>query len=186
MCNKVKKEYTDYTKVILGLVAISGILALGAIAPNVIQLLKFLPKNSSRKKHYINQTVQRLVTKGFLKLETNSQGIKVARLTEKGERKLKAYELKEISITKPKKWDGKYRVIIFDIKEWKRGTRDSLRQWFEELGLIKLQNSVWVYPYDCREIITLLKANHKIGKEVLYMEVNSIENDQWLKKAFNL
>jgi len=116
----------------------------------------------------------------------NNKGINVVRLTSAGKQKLKSYQLDNLRIVKPSRWDGKYRVIIFDIKEWKRSTRDKLRRWFAQLGLVRLQNSVWVYPYDCQEIITLLKANYHIGNEVLYMEVTHIENDRWLKKVFGL
>ena len=77
-------------------------------------------------------------------------------------------------------------MIIFDIKEWKRKTRDDLRQWLEHLGFVRLQNSVWVHPYPCREIIVLLKSNFKIGKEVLYITADEIENDGWLRREFNL
>ena len=54
------------------------------------------------------------------------------------------------------------------------------------LGFLKLQNSVWVYPYECDDIITMFKAHFKIGKDVLYMTVEKIENDKWLKKEFEL
>lgn len=164
----------------------TGIITFSLLAPNCIQLLRFLPKHKHKKIHYINQVAKRLLAQQLLKLETNSRGQKILRLTDKGRLKLKEYKFKNLEINKPKKWDGKYRIIIFDIKEYKRTTRDKLRKWLEHLGLIRLQNSVWVYPYDCQEIISLLKANYKIGKEVLYMEVNYLENDLWLKKAFGL
>jgi len=76
--------------------------------------------------------------------------------------------------------------VIFDIKEWKRGVRDELRNWLLHLGFVRLQNSVWVYPYDCEDILVLLKSNFKIGKEVLYITADKIENDYWLRKEFSL
>src|SRR3989344_5509248 len=51
---------------------------------------------------------------------------------------------------------------------------------------LKLQNSVWVYPYDCEDFISLLKADFKIGKDVLYIIVEKLENDWHLRKFFNL
>lgn len=180
------RRKTDYTKLILGTVGLTGIVMLTVIAPNVLGLLKFLPHQKRFKKNYINQTIDRLVKQGLVKITLNDKGIKVVKLTENGKTKLKSYQLKDLQIKKPEKWDGKYRVIIFDIKEWRRSTRDKLRRWFEQLGLIRLQNSVWVYPYDCREIIDLLKANYKIGKEVLYLEVSYLENDKSLRKIFSL
>jgi hypothetical protein len=43
---------------------------------------------------------------------------------------------------------------------------------------------VWVYPYDCEDLITLLKADFKIGKDLLYVITESIENDKWLRQSF--
>jgi DNA-binding transcriptional regulator PaaX len=181
-----REQKVDYREMILATIAVAGIITFTLLAPNCIQLLKYLPKHKHKKIHYINQVAKKLIEQGLIKLTTNNKGQKVLRLTDKGKIKVKEYKLSKLKIDKPKKWDGKYRVIIFDIKEWKRPVRDKLRKWLEHLGLIRLQNSVWVYPYDCQEIISLLKANYKIGKEVLYMEVNYLENDVWLKKEFDL
>jgi len=51
---------------------------------------------------------------------------------------------------------------------------------------MRLQNSVWVYPYDCEDLITLLKADFEIGKEVLYVIADKIENEKVLLKDFGL
>jgi len=177
---------TDYQKMILGILAITGMLMVAVIAPNCMQLLDLIPKQKHRRLNYINKVIGRLEDQRLLKVTKNKDGVRIARLTDLGRKKLKEYHLKDLQIKRPKKWDGKYRVIIFDIKEWKRSTRNKLRRWFEQLGLMRLQNSVWVYPYDCEEIIALLKANYHIGNEVLYMEVNRIENDRRLKEVFGL
>lgn len=181
-----RAEKIDYRKIILVTIGLMGIIALAAVAPNCVQLLRFLPNQKSKKKYYINKVINKLLKAGFLTTSKNHKGQRVVRLTDKGKGLLLEYQLKDQILSKPKKWDGRYRVIIFDIKEYKKKTREKLRQWFNHLGLVKLQNSVWVYPYDCQEIITLLKANYKIGNEVLYLEVNKIENDRWLKEIFNL
>lgn len=164
----------------------TGIIAFAVVAPNCVQLLDLLPNQKSKKKYQINRAIDGLIKKNLIRLTINSSGHKVVRLTKAGQEKLKEYKLSDLKITKPKRWDGKYRVIIFDIKEWKRSTRNKLRKWLEHLGLVRLQNSVWVCPYDCQEVITLLKANYKIGKEVLYLEVSYLENDGWLRKIFSL
>ncbi len=182
----MRSPNSDYQQIILSVIGLTGIIALAVVAPNCLKLLRFLPKQESKKRNYINQVVGRLEKQGLVKIENNSKRQKVVRLTKSGKIKLKEYELEKLTINKPKRWDGKYRIIIFDIKEWKRSTRNKLRAWFQHLGLIRLQNSVWVYPYDCQEVVALLKANYHIGKEVLYMEVSYLENDSWLKKIFNL
>ncbi len=55
-----------------------------------------------------------------------------------------------------------------------------------ELGFVRLQDSVWVFPYSCEEFLALLKAELKIGTSVLYMVVEEIENDKHLREHFNL
>ena len=54
------------------------------------------------------------------------------------------------------------------------------------IGFLRLKDSVWVYPYDCEDLVTLMKADFKIGKDILYIIAETIENDSWLKKEFGL
>jgi hypothetical protein len=49
-----------------------------------------------------------------------------------------------------------------------------------------MQDSVWIFPYDCEELVALLKADFKVGKDLLYMVVEKIENDHALRLHFNL
>ena len=77
-------------------------------------------------------------------------------------------------------------MVIFDIKEGRRSLRHTLRETLRAVGFTKLQYSVWVYPYDCEDLITLLKVDFKVGKDLIYVIADSIENDGWLKKRFGL
>lgn len=85
-----------------------------------------------------------------------------------------------------RRWDKRWRVIIFDIPERRRKVRDRLRNTMRELGFVRLQDSVWVYPYDCEDMMTLMKADFKLGAAVLYMVVEHIENDKHLRAQFTL
>ena len=51
---------------------------------------------------------------------------------------------------------------------------------------MKLQNSVWIYPHDCEDLISLMKTDFMIGKDLLYMIVEKLENDWLLRKTFKL
>ena len=77
-------------------------------------------------------------------------------------------------------------MLIFDIPEKKRHLRYKVRSTLSAVGFTRLQDSVWIYPYDCEDFVTLLKADFRIGKDLLYMIVDSLENDTWLRKKFNL
>lgn len=166
---------------ILSSVAIAGLLSVTFLAPNAIQVLKSFGFNSGkRQKERINQARDRLLKTGLL--EKSEKGF--LSLTSLGETKLRGIEYKELK--RPKKWDCKWRVLIFDIPEKRRVTRDKLRRTLVLVGFIKLQDSVWAYPYPCEDFVALLKADFKIGKDILYLIVEEIECGNKLKSHFNL
>jgi CRISPR-associated endonuclease Cas2 len=76
--------------------------------------------------------------------------------------------------------------VIFDIPQTRRAQRNILRHKLQEIGFVKLQNSVWTNPYDHEELITLLKLEYGLGAEVLYIIADSIENDRGLRGRFGL
>jgi DNA-binding transcriptional regulator PaaX len=162
-------------------------IAIGA-APR-IDLLKLLGKRKRdpyRLKYQINETLSRLVKKGLV-VFVEKDGRKFARLTAQGARRLQLEQQKAaLQLTKKKRWDKRWRIIIFDIPERRRGMRGRLRAIMQECGFVRLQYSVWVYPHDCEELTVLLKTELKAGSSVLYMVVEKIENDTWLKKYFSL
>lgn len=181
----VKKQIrnTRIQKAIISIIGTVGVLSVAMLAPNVF---KILPKSGFNKlkhnKKSIDNSRTRLIKNGILAYDKNG----FLFLTKKGESKFKEIEAKEYKIIKPKKWDRKWRVLIFDIREKKRVLRNKIRYTLVSIGFIRLQNSVWVFPYDCEDLITLLKVDFKIGAEVLYMVVDKIENDTILKKNFGL
>ena len=87
---------------------------------------------------------------------------------------------------KKRRWNGRWAVVIFDIPERRRRTGDRLRIMMQETSFVRLQDGVWVFPYDCEDFISLVKAELKIGAAVLYMVVEHIENDKHLRSHFGL
>jgi len=181
-------QKNDVRKIVLNVIAGAGLISLAILLPNVLGALTKIQKQRRKyqQRYYVNVVVRKLLEEKLVEQRKNEQGFNCLRLTKRGKEELKNYALGNLVIKRPIRWDKKYRVIIFDIKEYKRKTRNKLRTWLEHLGFVRLQNSVWVYPYECREVIILLKSHFHIGKEVLYMTVDSIENDKWLKSEFGL
>ena len=174
-------------KAILTTLLVGGMIAIGA-APRV-DLLKLLggkKRNQYRIKHQTNEVLMRLERKGLVTFILKD-GRKFACLTPAGTQRLKLEQEKAaLRLQKKKRWDKRWRIIIFDIPERRRGMRSRLRAIMQECGFVRLQDSVWVYPHDCEELTALLKAELKAGSSVLYMVVEKIENDAWLKKHFSL
>ncbi|MDO8589726.1 MAG: hypothetical protein Q7R69_00405 [bacterium] len=169
-------------RIILSSVAAVGALSIGLIAPNVINALNklgILPK--LRQQEYTSSSASKLVRRGLLKFKDGYY-----RLTIDGEKVLRRWELSDYKLKKPKKWDRKWRMIIFDIPEKKKGIRKQVTALSNQAGFYRLQDSVWVYPYDCEDIIGLLKTDFGIGKDLLYVIASEIENDRHLRYKFGL
>ncbi len=183
-----KKRRKGYIQqAILATVALSGVALIAAIAPNAPAALAKLPsiKRAQLKARY-RTALGRLAIIGLVTFEKRN-GKSYARITDAGRKKL-AFELEKdkLDLSKKRRWNERWRVVIFDVPERRRKTRDRLRILMQEIGFVRLQDSVWVFPYDCEEFITLLKAELKIGAAVLYMVVEEIENDKHLREHFGL
>ena len=175
---------TKVNNAIIGAVAIAGLIAVAVVAPNVMGVLG----RSTYARQRLFQTRSRisaLIQAGYLVVERHD-GISYVRLTEKGERFAALMHEGKLAPKKPKRWDGKWRLLIFDIPERRRGVRTNIRKTLVMLGFVRLQDSVWVYPYDCEDYITILKADFKIGKDVLYIIADQVEYDAPLRAHFTL
>ena len=180
--SRVRTRKSNVQKAVLQSVAAVGLLSVALLAPNAMQIFKLFDKNKRRNfTQAVNTSRRRLVNAGFLKYENG-----FLELTKEGEAKLHQLEQYDYKLPRPKRWDKKWRVLIFDIPERRRATRDKVRNTLTSIGFKRLQHSVWVYPYDCEDLITLLKADFRISKDLLYLIVDSIENDSKLKTWFGL
>ena len=169
-------------KIILTTISGTGVLAIGLLAPNVIGAMGKLGLLSNRRqKEYVGSSASKMVNRGMLKFNG-----KFYELTPLGQEKLRLWEFADFKLNRPKRWDKKWRVIIFDIPEKLKRVRNRLIILMRQAGFERLQDSVWVYPYDCEDIITLLKIDFRIGKHLLYLIVEELENDKHLRKCFGL
>ncbi|MFA5773484.1 MAG: hypothetical protein WC908_02315 [Candidatus Paceibacterota bacterium] len=185
---KFKKENLQHGaqtlgNILLASVAIAGIAGVAVFAPNAMQIIKYVIPEDDIKRHYkyrINSSLKKLITNGYL-VEKIVNNKKVIVLTNKG--KLRYESLKE---HKNQKWDGKWRVVSFDVYEKNRKKRDLLRQELQAYGFQMMHQSMWIYPYPCDEYIALLKSNLSFGKNVQYMLVDYVDMHIELKRMFDL
>jgi len=106
-------------------------------------------------------------------------------LTNKGKIRALTYHFQEMKI-KESHWDGKWRVVIFDIPEKLKTSRNALRDKLKELGFHKLQKSVFVFPYECKDEIDFVVEFFNLRKYVRYGIFDFIDNDLHLRKIFHL
>jgi CRISPR-associated endonuclease Cas2 len=169
---------------ILVTIALSGMLAIAVIAPNVLQLLGW-NRNRYRFKNQSKTALGRLREMGYIEF-VEKNGTRYARTTNKGRLEIERGKQRLALTKKIKRWDKRYRIVIFDIPEKRKSIRDKLRRTMTEFGFLRLQDSVWVYPHDCEDLIALVKTDLRLGYDVLYLIVEKIENDKYIREHFGI
>ena len=159
------------------------------MAPKMTRLLKELDrpaKNRAQLYRRITQGINRLEQDRLVTVSGEYANRKV-KITEKGIKALEQIEFGEYVIPEPAFWDGKWRVLIFDISERRRRIRTQLRRLLEGAGFVRVQDSVWVHPYPCDEFISLVRAHLKSGVgEMRIFVAEALESDKSLREHFRL
>lgn len=132
----------------------------------------------------ISRALYRLKKRKHIKI-TREGSNTIIKLTEKGRRRKMEYEYANIKVPRPKKWDKRWRLLMFDIPNEESTTRDSFRDKLKRAGFIQFQKSVWLYPYPCEDEIDFIAEYLRIGKYLTLLTVR-IENDAPLKERFTL
>jgi len=118
--------------------------------------------------------------------KSNRDGTYTLILTHEGKIRALAYNIGTMSIQKPKTWDQKWRVVVFDIPERFRKKRDSFRAHLQGLEFYELQKSVFAHPYECIDEIEYIIEFYHLRKFVRTLLADSIDNELHLKQHFGL
>lgn len=108
------------------------------------------------------------------------------RLTKKGTQYLNIINTQEIVITKPKQWDGLWHLVSYDIPDTSKKKRDWFRKILQGWGFRKIQESLWVFPYECKEEVAVVAQNLGIARFVIVMNTNQLPNQQKMESYFQL
>ena len=182
-----RKPRSEIVKDIFKILAVSGMVYVAASSPYfVLNLMRKFRRLKNYKKKKISDTFYNLRKQGCIKITKKNHQIYIS-LTEKGRKKAGWMQIDELKIKKPKKWDRKWRIVVFDIAQLKIIHRNAFRGKLKELGFKKLQKSVWVHPFECRDEVALLRDFFGLSeKEVILMTVEKLESDTFLRRLFKL
>jgi len=194
------KKYSETTKKILRGIALTGVVTIAATSPYFLLGIakEIIRQNKKKSFQRLNkqkikevekktaQTIARL-NKNKLVVLNEENGLLKIQLSEKGKKVIKEIEFNNMKINQPNKWDGKWRVIAFDIpRTAPKNSRDYLRHKLKELKFYPLQKSIFAHPYPCEKEIEILCEFYQLWPYVNILLVEKISNDQDLKKHFNL
>lgn len=130
-------------------------------------------------KRSLSSTINRLKNQGYLE-KIEKKGRIGYMITEKGRSKIDRFLFdREV-------WDGRWRMVVFDIPEEKKKLRDFFRGKLSHLGFKQLQKSVWVTPFDVLDDIEEIINEYGLGNYIWYFLANSLADDEEIIEKFLL
>ena len=177
------------TKVALCVLAIasSPVLIAGAsVIGNAMQCFKMFKGSKRYSKKQVQSAIDTLKKQKLIEYVSEKDGKTIVKITKKGKTKLTAFAIDLMEIKKPKKWDGKWRLVMFDIPMRFTKGREALRYHLKELDFFQFQKSAWIYPYPCEDEIIFIADFFGVGKFVEILTVESILRDIQMKKHFHV
>lgn len=181
-----QEKIKSIAKVVLGVVGVAGVLTIATIAPNSVQMLKIFGLNDKKyKTKSVYSSLKRMQNQRLIEITDNGDETTIS-ITEKGKKKFLSYNFETMTVLIPKKWDGKWRIVGFDIPEKKKQAREALRNKMRELGFMTLQKSLFVLPYDCKKEIEFIGEFFRVNKYIIYVEATFINNQEYYKEQFGL
>lgn len=142
------------------------------------------------RKHNFSHLVWRNIKTGFIE-RVEKNGEVYIRLTSQGNKRM-VREFPLLSFQK-RKWDKKWRFVIFDIQEVNKNAREGLRKKLKELGFGMIQKSVFISPHDVIKDLLEFIENLRLGESVYAFEtstlavgdIRELANKVWKLDALN-
>jgi hypothetical protein len=187
------KQYASAKK-ILTLLGLGAFLSMAVIAPGTALVGKEILEEKRRRDwkewrkynlSYLRHSLKRFQQQKEVEIiEKDDKQVVV--LTKKGKRKILKYALDQLEIPTPKRWDRKWRIVIWDVPTGKDHLRNVFRETIRSLGFLQLQESVFIYPFPCENEIMFLREYWGIGSEVIYIVAEKLENDSPYRDYFGV
>lgn len=186
-----EKKYAP-TREILILVGAGAFLAASAVLPGLPRVLKpFLNKKKEYEAWkrfnipYLKRTLKRLEQQKLVEIDEEEEA-QVVKITEEGKKRILKYALETLTIKKPRVWDGKWRLVSYDVPRQLKNLRDTFRDYLKAWGFYELHKSVYLHAYPCEKEVEFLREYLGIGKYVRIFVVSKIENDEPFRKFFGV
>lgn len=131
----------------------------------------------AKKRGVLRSTIKRLEKQKLISWKEKDGELQLT-LEEKGRKRILQYEMDTLTLKNTGKWDGLWRVVIFDIPEDKRNAREFFREKLKDLGFQQLQKSVFITRLECKDEIDFLRHSLEVAPHVSYIlakDVSSIE-----------
>jgi len=187
------KKIDPKVKEVLMLLGAGTFLAASIVMPNLPMVLKpFLDEKKKREENEwkkfntwrLKQVLKRMHQQKLVEIVENNEG-HIVKISENGKKRLLKFNLDEMEL-KDQKWDGKWRIIIYDILTGKKEEASLFRKTLKRLKFLKLQRSVYLTPFKCYDEIEYLRQVCSINTEALILTVSGLENEKAYREYFGI
>lgn len=180
-------------KEVLILLGAGTFLAASLVMPNLPMVLKpFLDEKRKKEANEwkkfntwrLKQVLKRMHQQKLVDIVEQDEG-HLVKISDNGKKKLLKFNLDEMEL-KNKKWDGKWRIIIYDILTGKKEQANLFRRTLKRLKFFQLQRSVYITPFKCYDEIEYLRHVCDVDREVLILTVSGLENETAYREYFGV
>ncbi|HLD25256.1 MAG TPA: CRISPR-associated endonuclease Cas2 [Patescibacteria group bacterium] len=175
--------------ILLQLLKTGVVLAVAMTAPNALKMFTPRGRRESPLEQYypssVNRQLTRLWRKGFVDVREGPDGY-VVTISDKGKTEILRYDLDTMDVPRPREWDGKWRMVFFDIPGKEESVRAAFRQHLKSMGFFQMQKSVYVHPFPCSKQVQFLREVYAIPHSVKLAVVDVLENDEDLRRIFHV
>lgn len=174
----------------LGIAATGGVLILAALSPH---FLSFVAKTYYKETDPVKIRLRALRLKELerrklIRFKELGGGKVRIELSRNGYRLKREYDLDSLKLKVPKKWDGLWRIVLYDIPLAQRKASNAFRSKIRQMGLFQLQRSVWVSPYECLAELEFISTIFEIDMDncVSYFRTKEIPKEREIRSYFDL
>mgnify|MGYP001594731435 CR=1 FL=1 len=133
----------------------------------------------------LRRSLYHAIGKKYITLTNGERGTTI-RLTTAGKRLAGKAAIEMLRPVKPSVWDKKWRVLLFDIPEEFKKSRDGFAANLKRIGFTQIQKSVFAFPYPCFEELAVLMDFHKVRPFATCILAEQLEHSRRLEKLYSL
>lgn len=137
-------------------------------------------------KQSLERAIYSLYKSKLVEMKNNSNDTTTIVLSKDGRKIALTYNLFNMKIKEPKKWDNRWRILMFDVPERMKKVRESLRMHLKQMGFYEFQKSVFVHPYSCEDEFEYIVEFYNARRYLRFVVADEIDNALELKKHFGL
>ncbi|MFA4890323.1 MAG: hypothetical protein WC587_01665 [Candidatus Paceibacterota bacterium] len=177
----------ELAKDILKGLAVGGLIVASFALPNLPQVFSLFGIKSAKDRYRMKRAMESLKRQKLIEIYEKGNN-EVMEITEKGKKRTLNYKFDDMNLVRPKKWDGLWRVISFDIPERYKRERNALTRKLKDMEIYPLQKSVFVCPFECHDEIDFVSEVLDVRKYIHYFSANEMDekDEDFLKRYYNL